>query len=1760
MKKRTKIWLFAISAALIIGVICATAIASAASVTGVTVKTTSDFESAADDWAYTASDKQNPRINGVVFQQGGRVGAVKIQNSLPYENNKYVLITQEDMVASSGPYVWSTTGARPTTETLNNAADDMSKYSYYAFDVDVMAPTGKFIAGNIDFSARYANSAGTVTFWNNSAIGNIVQFSNDSTGSYIYLNGAESTKKYIDPYEFTHITCILETKVTSSSYSINTHVYVNGEYFSSKTGSTTTTSYYNSVKHASIIEYRINYLTTVDSTVSLAIDNPTFRTFDKTYNGNLATVLSTKSSLYAWESNIYDVNTAPVGIYKAYNETTRETYLSVSDAISAAKAGEVVHVVADCADEIVISKAISINPLKGDGTASLLNLSAASGYTLTLGTDGCWKCESTATPAFQYVSGGVTMTADKTVEYLEILGLVDSGSTIKLLSDVTIETTAGYSLYKNLTIDLNGKALTVKQAYKATFINVQASRTLTVKNGTLIAEYYDGTIQNAGYPVFGMSTSSVINIENVNTYCPQIAWNYGSANVVFNIVGGEHHQDIPSSDVAGGLFESRSNATFTATDATFYLGSAGRGLFSSLHYRGASLATKKSTFTFNNCKIIGATPQQNIITYANEYTFVNFNNCDILGSINPPRHEWDVSIASPAIGEIKYGNIKIGEGCRISENSSFCSEVVTASGYALKTKSDAESLTFDCRSGSLEDSNFTLTTKTVDINYAYAIEAVSEHTITWYASNGKTVIKTEKAAPGAIVTPPEYTASASSGWYTAEYDGWATSLGGEKVTDFTVGGDTDYYPAISGEITANLTTAGYNISLVGAVAVNFYLPIAPDGITMNGVFDANGNKIFPTRVVLNSKEYDNYLVGIVGATEITKSVNLTVSFYVGETLVESALSLSPYKYARYILNDSDSENPQYTAIEYALIADMLRYSNNLIKYVNYVSTGNASANGSITRLFNAYASFATELPTDFSDMSEVDTSALVGYVTSATFEVSSYQPAYKFYFPESAKVVDCYVTMEGYYSSPVFGANYGEVTYKSANKQYYSGTEYLSSVNIPDIPMYNIDNTVTINVLLESGMLKTGTFNLNGYYNGVSVDDATLDTQLKNFIKSLRAFSTAAVEYRYDTVVTVENAVDFRTCDHESTTEHSISLYDGILPLTCDTHYCATCDSYLVRYSDFGVTGDGKTNDFAAIRRAHIAANALQDAFPVYNVVASSGVGTFYIGMPDDGGVAAISVKTDVDWDGAHFIIDDTVVDIDGDGYAAAKQSIFALVSDSGKRGYSCTADMPDGVAAGATNVGFAPGELTMISLKNVSVRHYIRQGLNENSGAAQTEMILVDAYGNIDPTTPVEWDYTNSDFCTLGCETVDANSNKVCDTCSTNITKSFSATRYTAADAPIIISGLDKDGNINCVWETWTNDNVSLETYNQYSRNISVTRSNTTIEGIDRVFVEDDTNSTPRQTYSGVVNVSYSYNTTIKDFLVNQHLSHYQTNGALLGSYEFSGSNSINTSWINCKIKNFFDSNGKVTYRGMFGTNYMRNSYLKGCVLTSFDSHTGAYNVTIEDSTFEHINYVGGGEVIMRNVTVYVDGGYGACILRQDYGSMWKGDIKMDGITLRHSSSYSKSYIDLVRAAYTNWYFGFTTHLPGKIYANNIKIEQYTRTSADYEMGYGTIVEPTISTSTKTLGIHQLINSQMKNDYDYSTANDNNLDPKVCTEAVYITNTSATISYPDHWFYKNMKVYIDGVEQNWFKVRSGLHTDSNGDKVCDNGCGQPLS
>ena len=78
-----------------------------------------------------------------------------------------------------------------------------------------------------------------------------------------------------------------------------------------------------------------------------------------------------------------------------------------------------------------------------------------------------------------------------------------------------------------------------------------------------------------------------------------------------------------------------------------------------------------------------------------------------------------------------------------------------------------------------------------------------------------------------------------------------------------------------------------------------------------------------------------------------------------------------------------------------------------------------------------------------------------------------------------------------------------------------------------------------------------------------------------------------------------------------------------------------------VNYEDFGAIGDGKTDEFDAISKAHAYAN--ENGLDVV----TDGTKTYYIG---DTGIGekenkpAIKIKTNVDWNTSKFIIDDSSI------------------------------------------------------------------------------------------------------------------------------------------------------------------------------------------------------------------------------------------------------------------------------------------------------------------------------------------------------------------------------------------------------------------------------------------------------------------------------------------------------------------------------------
>ena len=1342
-----------------------------------------------------------------------------------------------------------------------------------------------------------------------------------------------------------------------------------------------------------------------------------------------------------------------------------------------------------------------------------------------------------------YIVGNMTLAAN---DLATAFASADAGSEIILLKDLTlVESKKGFIEIRtdNLTLNLAGNTLEIIQQGEA---NIAIYKDLTIKNGTIRAAMdstVGSTYQGRSYPVlcYGNSTKGVdIVLDNVNSYAGSLVFAWNCSGHSLTVIGGRHHAQNQGTGNDNGWLDVRGDFKFRAENSAFYINS-NTYIVSSLSFKDTDTSVLEATFDFVGCDIISSDGKASAIGCANENSKFTFTNCDIFASLDPILGTNDKNAGYSAI---KPGAITLSGGVRLSSVGTFISGgvIVVADGCVMSSAASSERVLYEGYTFIPDTAYFVTEDKAVNASYGTSVDRAEDITITikWYKEDGVTLIREDKVTKGTLVTPPGYTAGQSNGWFKTGYSGWSASFSSSiSVTDFTAIKNISYYPCVSSTITADLTVAKYNLSLVGKVCNNLYLPVPPTGVSIKGVY-VNGTEIAKSKVVIDGVKYYVYTVSEIAAARLNTVTTVTVKYAASGVELNANISLNPANYAETILKDSTLASPVYSAAAHAVAADLVRYSNALCLVVDGVT------DSKLNSLTKAYGNLASELvPSNSFAEYRANTTPLKGLISSIALEVTASEPRWVFNVVEGANVVAIEVEVEGYLPTVVDGINFGKLVYKAEKSN--TGTYFTEY-----IPIYNLDRLMTVRVFLTTGGYVEGKYSLNAYYNGFSADSGNYD-DIRNFLKAFRSLGASSAEYKYGTEIKHENKlIDFFECDHENIG----AFYEG------EGRYCPDCATYVFFYSDFGAIADGKsdrnfntsgTNNHEMFYKCHKAANAWKESGHKTAVQAVGGAhnGTcYYIGKQYL--TTSASIMTDTSWNGAEFIVDDRTVSIPlKDGFSVP---IFTADVASNERSINYTAYAPvNGLAKGSKNVGFAPGRPMMLQITDSSRRNNIRQGANENDGESIHEMIIVDEYGNISNDTPVEWDYYNVAFCKYQCTPTDSNGDNKCDVCTKTISKSMSITGFAIDVDPITVSGLDKDGNINFVWETVTDNTVDIEHYTQCGRRFKVQRSNVTVMGIDHIFTEDDTSDTPRTAYAGIVNVSNCNNTVIKTMLVTHHISHAAKDGVGMGSYEFSAGNACNVTLIGYRTRNFFGNGGAVYSRGLFGTNYIRNFYLKDCVLTSFDSHSGAYNAVLEDCVFEHINFVGGGNAYLKNVTVYVDSGQSACVLRQDYGSMWNGNIYFDGVKLRYSKTDIKC-IDLVEASYTNWNFGTETYLPEEIIANNVVIEQYSRDTEEYVVENGTLKENIIAVNNIPLGIHYNINKQMVAHLDYSSVNVGNLDAKHPTKRVEINNCgNIQLLYPNQTFFSNMQVFVDGVEQDWFVKNPSLQCeDMNGDKICD--------
>ena len=418
----------------------------------------------------------------------------------------------------------------------------------------------------------------------------------------------------------------------------------------------------------------------------------------------------------------------------------------------------------------------------------------------------------------------------------------------------------------------------------------------------------------------------------------------------------------------------------------------------------------------------------------------------------------------------------------------------------------------------------------------------------------------------------------------------------------------------------------------------------------------------------------------------------------------------------------------------------------------------------------------------------------------------------------------------------------------------------------------------------------------------------------------------------------------------------------------------------LVRYSDFGAKGDGKTDDIDAIAATHAFAN--QHGLPVK----AGDEATYYISGKNRTAV----IQTNTDFGTANFMIDDTDVQ--------DRNSPVFLVSSS------LQPFKPEGISSLKRNqekIGISLPGPCLITVTDSNVRRYIRFGPNQNNGSPQTDIFVVDKNGQVDKNAPIVWDF-----------------DQITD-----------ITALPLDEATLTITG----GHFTTI------ANKAESKYTYYNRGITIRRSNVLVDGLEHHVTGEGENGAP---YGGVITIRDCSYVTVQNTILTGHKT-YRTIGSAgvpvsMGTYDISVNRALNVSFVNCKQTNDIDDS---EYWGIMGSNYSKSLLYDHCTFSRFDAHMGVANATIRNSTLGHmgINAIGTGTLTVENSTIR---GRTLINLRSDYGSTWQGEFFIRNCVFIPAGGKPAS-ASLIGGSNSGQHdFGYTCYMPERITLENLRID----------------------------------------------------------------------------------------------------------------------
>ena len=1328
----------------------------------------------------------------------------------------------------------------------------------------------------------------------------------------------------------------------------------------------------------------------------------------------------------------------------------------------------------------------------GDFRASYkINDVSASGnkLTLTLDTEDVrYYAIISADGTTRYVSGN-DIDSDLGAKFSEDMTALESGSTVKLLSDVFVSSHGVGVTGKTVYLDLNGFNLVFTNstcAMGTAFAVTNADFYLfsSRPDGNLFhaspkASYSESTgsitVSNpASYTVFEMKQGAKLHLgsfgdasgDNLSIYANMLVnanGSYAENEYAITIDGGYYNRYSAgnmsgmfymrdSSYLTGYFNVSAKNATFNAVSRTFYC------------YSGATsdVGTKLFRVDVENCVFANGTAASAESMYSGRMQ-VNFKNCYFL--------------TFPGTSDI----VNLSDGCRflseyptsLDENALFA-RVVDQKNVNLKTnKFSFSNYRYDESSKSIY-ADFDLSSLDVtEANQRYYFNKVSateasSSVITWVDENGN---------------------STSERWFNGSLPSSANPLpAGNDIYYYTYGKAT----AVNGDKTYVAKPVAkfglkINLTLSSDFIYNVYIPESvADSIKEVRIYNSNGEGSVLERgelATINAVPYYRYFFNIK-ASKAADAFSFDMDIYTdkekGEYFTQQCEMSIPAYSAEIIYNDKYSDNT------HNLMNKVLAYVKAACDY--FKTAGENKYYAVIGRIpsVTAPAYRAGEAVDTIPENSDVRD------VLSGISVIFGSQLKYRYYFKSdvdfSANTVKLSFINKGGIAVVTLKAgdikndgigNYYDVALKASDMR----SDVTLSVNSDNFT-YNLSNYIyevnsgsdeSAKQLVYSlwdyseaaGSFNNETPDVDVSINGTPIAEYKIVASSAEEIAAAEIFKSV-IEKEHGITLEILNSYDgksikFESVSPESTYDYYVSFVDDDLVIECayrsffenatETYardvFCnsnsdidvsadriSTYKYGKILYSDFdvptynGTAEDfkgltiaeieaiGATNAFEALKRAHAVANKKG-----YDVYAEPGK-VYYISetLTAAGTADTITIKTNTYWQGADFIIDDSNVSPNVNANNSAAH-VFTLAADNSRvRLTELEAELQaaGGFSRDIKKLNTGLGYPAMLLVNNASATHFIRFSTSTGApssydkngnpaGQEQHEYVIVDAEGNIDPTTAFLFDYDNVS----------------------------SIYAYRIDDTPIVL-----DGGEGC-YVTTLSSMVSLAEgeYKNISRNLYVSRNNATVKNVAHVIYNEPTVQKTGHTYSGFLYAGIAYNVEFNNCVVQSRIR------CVEGTYDIGVYNAVDVRFVNCTQSNFYREDGKTPNTSstwfVMGSNFCKNLSYDGCVLTRFDAHCGVYNATIKNSVTSSIRLTGGGHFLMENTTIIAvrDVESGFIELREDYGSTWRGTIELKDCTYRNAYGTTKDTLYMISSIWVNHDFGYDTYLPNVV-VDNFKID----------------------------------------------------------------------------------------------------------------------